>query len=160
MSAKSITEFFERDHDRLDTLYEKFQELKWTDLVQACHYYEHFYKGMLRHMVWEEEVIFPYFEIDTKEPSTAPLRAQHEILKKAMRALFDKIQSGNPYCLTEEQCLADIMAAHNQEEERKLYPMLDLVISEQEREDVFRQMANLSRELEEQKEFLEIAFGI
>ena len=53
---KTITEFFEKDHDQLDELFKTFQKLKRSDFSNAKEAFEAFKFGLQRHIVWEEDL--------------------------------------------------------------------------------------------------------
>ena len=55
----TITAFFEQDHDRLDELFKTFQELKRSDFSKAQEAFKEFKVGLQRHIVWEEDLLFP-----------------------------------------------------------------------------------------------------
>jgi hemerythrin-like domain-containing protein len=52
----------------------------------------------------------------------------------------------NPDSDQEEQALSNLLGSHNMKEERVLYPSIDQVTSEEEREAVFRNMNNIPEE--------------
>jgi regulator of cell morphogenesis and NO signaling len=52
----------------------------------------------------------------------------------------------NPECDPEEQALLNLLGSHNMKEERVLYPAIDQVTNEEERETVFRNMDNIPEE--------------
>jgi predicted XRE-type DNA-binding protein len=54
----TITAFFEHDHDRLDELFETFQQLKRSDFPKAKDAFKEFKFGLQRHIVWEEDLLF------------------------------------------------------------------------------------------------------
>ena len=61
MSA-SIRDYFEADHDRLDDLLKEYQNQKEVDFQRAKSALIEFKLGLERHIVWEEEILFPVFE--------------------------------------------------------------------------------------------------
>jgi len=56
---KTIREFYEKDHNRLDELFKTFQQLKRSHPPKAKGVFEEFKFGLERHIVWEEDLLFP-----------------------------------------------------------------------------------------------------
>jgi hemerythrin superfamily protein len=54
---KTITAFYEQDHDRLDELFKTFQQLKRSDFPKAKEALTAFKLGLQRHIVWEEDLL-------------------------------------------------------------------------------------------------------
>jgi len=57
-----ILEFMSKDHDRLDVIFAAFQKANVIDPEQAKSLFDNFETGLRRHIVWEEEILFPVFE--------------------------------------------------------------------------------------------------
>lgn len=137
MHAASIREFFERDHDRLDSLFASFRDNYATDPPQARRAFTAFRAGLDRHIVWEEERLFPLWEQKTGMSQAGPtvvMRAEHrhihDLLHRIEEAL-DKAQDTQRDAAT--QTLAEILTGHNLKEERILYPAIDQAVSHGER---------------------------
>ncbi len=96
----SITAYFAADHDRLDALFTEFQTLKRRDPSTAKEKFKGFLKGLTRHIVWEEDVLFPIFERQTGMGSdsgpTAVMRMEHRQIKGHLDAIHDKVRVGDP----------------------------------------------------------------
>jgi len=69
---KSISEFMEQDHDRLDDLYNQFKKLKTSDQSKAKDIFSEFKTNLQKHILWEEEILFPLFENKTGMSGTGP----------------------------------------------------------------------------------------
>ena len=146
---KTITEFYEQDHDRLDELFKIFQQLKRSDLAKAKEAFKEFKFGLQRHIVWEEDQLFPLWEEKTGMSEGGPtfvMRAEHRQIGKQLEAVHDKVAEQNPDSDQEEQALLDLLGSHNMKEERVLYPAIDQLTSAEERETVFRNMKNIPEE--------------
>ena len=63
MNTDSITGNFEDDHARLDRLFQEFQGTKRHDLARAAVSFAEFKAGLERHIVGEEEILFPGFTL-------------------------------------------------------------------------------------------------
>ena len=65
MSRKPSPHSYEQDHDRLDELFKTFQQLKRSDFPKAKEAFKEFKFGLQRHIVWEEDLLFPLWEKKT-----------------------------------------------------------------------------------------------
>jgi hemerythrin-like domain-containing protein len=71
------------------------------------------------------------------------MRNEHRQIGQQFEAIHDKVAEQNPDCDQEEQALLNLLGAHNMKEERVLYPAIDQVTTQEERETVFRNMKNI-----------------
>jgi len=146
---KTISEFYEQDHDRLDELFKTFQKMKRSDFVKAKEAFKEFKFGLQRHIVWEEDVLFPLWEEKTGMSEGGPtfvMRAEHRQIGQQLEAIHDKVAEQNPDSDQEEQMLLELLGSHNMKEERVLYPAIDQLTSAEDRETVFRNMKNIPEE--------------
>jgi len=146
---KTISEFYEQDHDRLDELFKTFQQLKRSDFAKAKEAFKDFKFGLQRHIVWEEDLLFPLWEEKTGMSEGGPtfvMRSEHRQIGQQLEVIHDKVAEQNPDSDQEEQVLLNLLGSHNMKEERVLYPSIDQVTSEEEREAVFRNMNNIPEE--------------
>ena len=144
---KTISAFFEQDHDRLDELFKTFQQLKRSDFAKAKEAFKEFKVGLQRHIVWEEDILFPLWEKETgiKEGgATSAMRTEHRQIGQHLDAIHQKVIDQNPDSDQEEQALLNLLGSHNMKEERVLYPGIDRVTSPTERDTVFQNMKNIS----------------
>lgn len=145
----TITVFFEQDHDRLDELFKIFQQLKRSDFTKAKESFKEFKVGLQRHIVREEDLLFPLWEKKTgrsEEGPTVVMRAEHRQIGQHLEAIHQKVIDQNPDSEQEEQALLDLLCSHNRKEERALYPAIDQVAGAEERETVFQSMKNIPEE--------------
>ena len=146
---KTITEFFEQDHDRLDELFKTFQQSKRSDFPKAKDAFKEFKFGLQRHIVWEEDLLFPIWEQKTGMSDSGPtpvMRNEHRQIGQQLEAIHQKVADQNPDSDQEEQALLDLLGSHNRKEERALYPAIDKVTSPEERETVFESMKSIPEE--------------
>jgi regulator of cell morphogenesis and NO signaling len=146
---KTISAYYEQDHDRLDELFKTFQKMKRSDFAKAKEAFKAFKFGLQRHIVWEEDVLFPLWEEKTGMSEGGPtfvMRAEHRQIGQQLEAIHDKVAEQNPDSDQEEQALVDLLGSHNLKEERVLYPAIDQVTSAEEREIVFRNMNDIPEE--------------
>ena len=146
---ETISAFFEQDHDRLDELFKTFQKLKRIDFAKAKEAFKAFKFGLQRHIVWEEDLLFPLWEEKTgmtEDGPTVAMRVEHRRIGQQLEAIHSKVAEQNQGSDQEEQALLDLLGSHNRKEERALYPAIDQVASAEERETVFRNMKNIPEE--------------
>jgi len=125
---KTISDFFEQDHDRLDELFKTFQKLKRSDFAKAKEAFKDFKFGLQRHIVWEEDLLFPLWEEKTSMSKGGPtfvMRAEHRKIGEQLKAIHEKVAEQNPDSDQEEEALLAILSSHNMKEERVLYPSID-----------------------------------
>lgn len=140
---KTISAFYEQDHDRLDELFKMFQTFKRSDCAKAKAAFQEFQFGLQRHMAWEEDLLFPLWEEKTGMTEGGPtfvMRAEHRHIGAQLEAIHAKVAGGNVESEQEEQALSALLGAHNMKEERVLYPSIDQMMTEEERDAVYRDM--------------------
>ena len=104
---------------------------------------------MQRHIVWEEDILFPLWEKETgitEGGATSVMRAEHRQIEQQLEAIHQKVADQNPDSDQEEQGLLNLLGSHNMKEERVLYPGIDRVTSAGERETIFQSMKNIPEE--------------
>lgn len=140
---QTITTFYEKDHDRLDELFNTFQTAKRSDLTKAKEAFNEFKAGLQRHMMWEEELLFPMWEEKTgmvEDGPTPMMRHEHSQIRQLLDSIDRKVESQNLSTDQDEQALFNLLSSHNRKEERALYPAIDNVISADDRAAVFSHM--------------------
>lgn len=146
---KLITDFMEQDHKRLDGLFKEFQSAKPRDFAKAKQRFSEFKRGLQRHIVWEEEFLFPRFEsrvgISEGGPTTV-MRLEHRRLKELLEGIHDRVAAGKTDTGENEHALLDVLLVHNTKEEAVLYPAIDRCLSEQEAAEMIETMKALPAE--------------
>jgi len=146
---KTVSAFFEQDHDRLDELFKTFQQLKRSDFPKAKEAFKEFKFGLQRHIVWEEDVLFPLWEKKTGMSESGPtpvMRHEHRQIGQQLEAIHGKVSEQNPDSDKEEQALLDRLGSHNRKEELRLYPAIDQVAGTEGQEAIFQSMKNIPEE--------------
>ena len=146
---RPITEFMEQDHDRLDGLFKDFQSAKAGDFEKAKRCFSEFKRGLQRHIVWEEEFLFPIFEERTgvsEEGPTAVMKLEHRRIKEALDGIHDRVAAGNEDTGEYERELAAVLLVHNTKEEAVLYPAIDRCVSEKKAAELIEVMKALPPE--------------
>jgi iron-sulfur cluster repair protein YtfE (RIC family) len=137
------------DHDRLDGLMASYRQWKHTDFGRAREAFKEFNKGLKRHILWEESILFPLFEEKTGMRALGPtvvMRAEHRDIGRWLEALHDKVRRHDVATEPEEDALCRTLLAHNQKEENVLYPALDRMLTVEEKAAVFKKMEELPEE--------------
>lgn len=147
MPERTISTMFDEDHERLDALFKSFQTLKRTDFSKAKSAFLEFKAGLQRHVVWEEDVLFPLWERKSGMTGGGPtivMRSEHREIGEWLEAIHRKLLAQNPETEREEETLLDLLDRHNMSEEEVLYPEMDRMISAEERETAFRAMEQIA----------------
>lgn len=147
--SDTVKDTFADDHDRLDQLLETYRRLKRVDFATARQAFKEFKSGLQRHIIWEEQILFPLFEEKTgmrDRGPTAVMRAEHREIGRCLEALHDKVRHQDADSDREEQLLIEVLSAHNQKEENVLYPAIDRVSSAEEKAAAFHSMMELPTE--------------
>ena len=143
---KTITAFYGEDHDRLDELFKTFQTSKRSDFAKAKEAFKEFKVGLQRHIVWEEELLFPMWEEKTgmvEDGPTPVMRFEHEQIRQLLEAIHQKVEEQSLDTDQNEQALVNLLSSHNRKEERALYPAIDNVTNAEERTTVFSNMNSI-----------------
>lgn len=146
MSEPTISKYYSDDHDQLDGYFKKFKELKRKNYHEAKEYFKKFKFGLQRHILWEEEILFPVFEEKTGMVDAGPtfvMRQEHRQIEQAMEAVHKKVQRQDPDSDLEERQLENVLGEHNFKEENILYPSIDDQTSDQERAGIFKKMQSM-----------------
>ncbi|MDH5667740.1 MAG: hemerythrin domain-containing protein [Nitrospira sp.] len=146
---KTITAFYEDDHNKLDELFKTFHATKRTDFAKAKEAFKSFKVGLQRHIVWEEDLLFPLWEEKTGMSEGGPtfvMRQEHRQIGQLLEAIHDKVAAQNADTDQDEQLLLALLGSHNMKEERVLYPSIDNVTSQEERDEIFHEMEAIPEE--------------
>lgn len=149
MSDAKISVTFEQDHDRLDALFTTFQEQKRKDFAKAKEAFVAFKFGLQRHIVWEEDILFPKWEENSGMAEGGPtqvMRTEHRLIGDCLEAIHQNVLKQNPNSDNDEQKLLELLKSHNMKEERILYPSIDQVISDEERAELYQAMKDIPEE--------------
>ncbi len=143
----TILKFMSVDHDRLDNKIKKYSTEKLVDIERAESIFLSFKSELERHIIWEEDILFPVFERKTGIKDGGPtsvMRIEHIEIKKYLQEIKRKlhVKKIQDPC-KEEVALFKVLESHNQKEENILYPGIDNLTSEQEKEQMIKQMSSI-----------------
>jgi iron-sulfur cluster repair protein YtfE (RIC family) len=125
-----VTEALGWDHDRLDAL-DAAAMKAWCagDMRAGARLHRQFVFGLLRHIRFEESVLFPEFERVSGMPAdrgpTTVMRTEHRAIETLLEDVRTAAASGVRPADTTRDDLRALLHQHNVKEESVLYPMLD-----------------------------------
>ena len=143
MREEFIQEHHASDHVRIDEYFKQYQENKTKDFVMAAKFFHRFRQALKRHIVWEEEILFPIFEDLNKSRGkelTKKMRQEHDEIEAALNSLAAEIDNKNLQTQKEEEKLIRAFKNHNEHEERDFYPALDNLVADK------NQLENFARQ--------------
>ncbi len=143
----TILEFMSIDHDRLDNKIRTYSADKLVDIERAESIFLSFKNELERHIIWEEDILFPVFERKTGIKDGGPtsvMRTEHIQIKNHLQEIKKKLHAKKIQdpC-KEEVALLEVLESHNQKEENILYPGIDNLTSEQEKELMIKEMSEI-----------------
>ena len=141
----TILEFMSVDHDRLDNKIKIYSAEKLVNVERAEGIFLLFKSELERHITWEEDILFPVFEKKTGIKDGGPtsvMRMEHNQIKNHLQEIKRKFHAKKIQdpC-KEEVVLFKVLESHNQKEENILYPGIDNLTNEQEKEQMIKQMS-------------------
>jgi regulator of cell morphogenesis and NO signaling len=142
----SIADYFENDHDRLDQLYRDYLELKHIHFANAREKFISFKHGLERHIKWEEEILFPLFQRKTgiAEGPVAVMEDEHQQILNLLEHIKLRLQNNDFSSNRFEHDLMLILGHHNVKEENVIYPVLDHLLTQDEKASLVQQINNFA----------------
>ena len=134
----TISEYLGQDHRCCDKLFEQVErsvtKSHWDEAEAA---FSEFDNAMQRHMVMEETVLFPAFEIATGIASgpTQVMRAEHRQIRALLVGISFTLKERDAVGFDgHAETLNILLQQHNLKEEGMLYPMSDRALSGKQQE--------------------------
>lgn len=124
-----VSEYLSADFKRLDLLFNGLLDavVGDKDIEYQQSLFHLFKTGLLRHMHWEEKVLFPVFDDLTglRSGPTRVMRAEHAEVEQMIIEIEKNKNKGfdADYLIALSHCLDN----HNKKEEKILYPAIDHV---------------------------------
>lgn len=141
----TITDFFENDHRRLDTIFTNFTNIKKDDFERAKDLFEQFKNGLKQHIMWEEDILFPIFEQRTGNIDSGPtfvMRHEHRQIEDILQTISSELDRSNIETGELERDLARVLLLHNQKEEIILYPWIDRTLTQDETSEILKKISS------------------
>jgi len=127
---RSVTEALVWDHERLDALLARvFEQRARADYEAAAGLWEAFEFGLLRHIRFEDRILFPAFDERTGTPPgagpAAAMSEEHRAIEEFLEGIGATVglPGGAAEMLRDE--MLRILGCHNEKEVRVLYPETD-----------------------------------
>ena len=146
---RKLIDYMSDDHKRLDGIFKVFRQMKTQDAKKAMELLHAFKAGLKRHILWEEEILFPLVEgrIGAMNgEATSAMREEHRDIQNLLEVLHDKMVHNDSATDGPERVLVDALTAHGEKEKNGLYPMIDDSIDERRRVEIYKGMKDLSPE--------------
>ncbi len=141
----TILEFMSVDHDRLDNKIKMYSAEKLVNVERAEGIFLLFKSELERHIIWEEDILFPVFERKTGIKDGGPtsvMKMEHIQIKNHLQEIKKKLHAKKIQDPCKEEVdLFKMLESHNQKEENILYPGIDNLTSEQEKEQMIKEMS-------------------
>jgi len=131
----------------------EYRRIKNEDERQAGTLFGEFKSRLERHMLWEEDILFPRVEANIGMNLPAPsirARSQHREIKRVVDELYKQLVGKQKRTDELEKELEDMWDEHDREEERILYAWIDLSLSEEEKQKALDLMSRSSVKEERQ----------
>jgi len=131
-----VSVYHNSDHNRLDlilnSLVEAVREEKSFELQQSLFYL--FKSGLLRHLHWEDTVLFPMFEQEMKlqDCPIQSLKYEHAEINLALSNIEDTLD--NKIDLAKIIALANYLDEHNTREEKQVYLAMEEILDKDTQE--------------------------
>lgn len=145
--GRSVHDYLQWDHHRLDLLMEEVRSLLVAgSFPEAAGKYGEFATGLRRHIRMEEEALFPMFEELTGfggAGPTAVMRIEHIEIEAILTEIAGIVGSPEPSAEKFETArtrLVAVLSDHNAKEEHVVYPMTDRELVPRQRDDLIKQM--------------------
>ena len=141
MNMETVQQHYGRDHQRLDELFHRFQERQKNDFSEASRLFAEFKAGLDRHIVGKE--ILLWFDAKMDHPPDSPTAImcwEHEHLRRYLARIEQNLSRHDTESELVQIAFLSLLGAHNEKEERILYPMMDEMLGEEERSNVFAEM--------------------
>lgn len=147
---ESIIDFMGKDHDRLDKIFIEFRDFENKEISIIKSLFHDFKIGLQRHIVWEEEILFPIFEQKTGMYDfgpTAVMREEHKQIKNLLKDMHNHLINNNIEPIKRiSQDLLELLRIHNDKEEGILYPEIDGLINDEEKNSIYSKIRELPAE--------------
>jgi uncharacterized protein (DUF2249 family) len=141
---RNVLEFMTSDHQRIHRMLERLGELARNgEHKQLTEETGHLATSLRKHVAMEEELLFPVIS-----ESLGTLRGPSAVLRDEHIQIFNLIESIQRTAATDgypslvEQ-LEDLLVNHSGIEERILYAITDLLLTEQERDELVKRCQRL-----------------
>ena len=138
------------DHNRLTEIFQLFQNMKQNEphkLIGLLHVYK---SGLRRHILWEEEVIFPFLKSQIEQKNNGAtftdMQTEHHQIEDILGTIHDKIISSDLETDELEKRITEAITSHMIREEEILYGPIDTFLSEKQKMEIYGNMKRVPPE--------------
>jgi len=131
----SVENLLEDDHLRIDQMYKDVLDalINQKPIMSQHLLFKLFKSALLRHLHWEETVLFPvYIDLSGEQGSVPLLKLQHEEIMEYLAELEQDLSKGLEKSSFE--LLGQYLFHHNEFEEKSLYPAFEALESKEMKE--------------------------
>jgi iron-sulfur cluster repair protein YtfE (RIC family) len=146
MRVDTISRYLAQDHQRLDALVARYFEASTRDTARAAELFFQYRDGLVRHMLWEEEILFPLHERNfgpAGDATLASVKDEHRVIEQLLEFAAAQVRLGSPGAPNEVRRLEAVMTRHEEHEMNVLYPEFDKAISDRDVLHLIRSMDDL-----------------
>lgn len=144
-----IRDFMMWDHERLNGIFEKFRSLLSSSPEEAFADFVEFKDGLLQHLSWEEELLFPLYQggiqlhpgADELEMVTE-MRDEHREVRRLLREMVFDLRHHDVRVREASRLLQSLLRNLEEKEEHVLYNWIDNHASPAEREAVMNRITH------------------
>jgi len=132
----SIIGIFLEDHDRIESMLSDFKKHKHEGSKKTYELFKDLSGALVRHF-HQEEILYSTYKHKTGQIIAVlqTVREEHEIILKKLSKINDSLMKQNSDIDVSE--LFTLLQRHKNVEDRLLYPELDRVLTDKEREEVY-----------------------
>ncbi|NNN05769.1 MAG: hemerythrin domain-containing protein [Elusimicrobia bacterium] len=130
MADEMISDFFKKDHDEIDAL---LAAVDFDRPKEALPILAEFDRRLERHIVWEEEILFPTAARLAPPLAHGPIAVmleEHILIRKDKRDALERLAAGDGAgAKRSTAAMLEVLGGHNMKEEQILYPTCDRVLA-------------------------------
>ena len=123
-----------REHDKLHSVLSDYQKHRWKSAAKQ--HFREFREGIRKHIIWEEEILYPLYEERNGNRAAGPtvaMRGEHQKILGLVEQLHGLISRDDWHTEQLESALIHLLSAHRDREESTIYPWMDESVSAKER---------------------------
>ena len=141
-ASHRLSERMGGDHEALDARWQLFLQTSPADRSLREERYDAFRSGLTRHILLEEEVLFPRMlsEDLSQRGLVDRLREEHRAILDVLARLAERVAAGSGAVDDATAELENVLGEHNAREEAYAYPWLDDHLSPSEVESSLRRL--------------------
>lgn len=136
MQPTNIVSLFVEDHERIALLLKDFNKSQNKKSKKAAAAFQQLSKDLIRHF-HQEEILYSKYRYNTGTviPVIQTVRKEHEIILKRIEKIKNSLNKGSTNI--DATRLSSLFERHKNIENILLYPELDRVLSDTEKEEVY-----------------------